>query len=79
MTQCSDWFRFHAARSLTPRTRLPSPLRPLARALRPLDIAVIAIYFVMVIWIGFYLKGQSNTSEEFFMAGPRDDRVDRRA
>jgi SSS family solute:Na+ symporter len=34
-----------------------------------LDIAVITIYFVMVIWIGFYLKGQSNTSEEFFMAG----------
>src|SRR6201987_4255011 len=33
------------------------------------DIMVIAIYFVMVIWIGFYLKGQSNTSEEFFMAG----------
>ena len=23
----------------------------------------------MVIWIGFYLKGQANTSEEFFMAG----------
>jgi SSS family solute:Na+ symporter len=41
---------------------------PLAR-LRPLDIAVIAIYFGMVIWIGFYLKGRSNTSEEFFMAG----------
>jgi SSS family solute:Na+ symporter len=37
--------------------------------LSPLDIAVIAIYFVMVIWIGFYLKGQANTSEEFFMAG----------
>jgi SSS family solute:Na+ symporter len=37
--------------------------------LSALDIAVIAIYFVMVIWIGFYLKGQSNTSEEFFMAG----------
>jgi len=34
-----------------------------------LDITVIAIYFVMVIWIGFYLKGQANTSEEFFMAG----------
>ena len=30
---------------------------------------VIAIYFGMTIWIGFYLKGQSNTSEEFFMAG----------
>jgi solute:Na+ symporter, SSS family len=41
---------------------------PLAH-LRFLDIAVIAIYFVMVIWIGFYLKGLSNTSEEFFMAG----------
>ncbi len=41
---------------------------PLAH-LRPLDIAVIAIYFGMVIWIGFYLKGRSNTSEEFFMAG----------
>jgi len=37
--------------------------------LRPLDIAVIAIYFAMVIWIGFYLKGRSNTGEEFFMAG----------
>ena len=41
---------------------------PLAR-LSPLDIAVIAIYFVMVIWIGFYLKSRANTSEEFFMAG----------
>src|SRR6202034_2542893 len=41
---------------------------PLAR-LRPLDIAVVAIYFVMVIWIGFYLQQQANTSEEFFMAG----------
>jgi solute:Na+ symporter, SSS family len=34
-----------------------------------LDIVIIAIYFGMVIWIGFYLKGHSNTSEEFFMAG----------
>ena len=33
------------------------------------DIAVIAIYFAMVIYIGFYLKGAANTSEEFFMAG----------
>jgi SSS family solute:Na+ symporter len=41
---------------------------PLAR-LSGLDIAVIAIYFAMVLWIGFYLKGRSNTSEEFFMAG----------
>jgi SSS family solute:Na+ symporter len=34
-----------------------------------LDMIVIAVYFGMVIWIGFYLKGRSNTSEEFFMAG----------
>ncbi len=37
--------------------------------LGPLDIAVIAIYFAMVMWIGFYLKKRANTSEEFFMAG----------
>ena len=42
--------------------------QPLAH-LRGLDIAVITIYFAMVLWIGFYLKGRSNTSEEFFMAG----------
>ncbi|MGO9638562.1 MAG: sodium:solute symporter family transporter, partial [Terracidiphilus sp.] len=41
---------------------------PLAH-LHPLDIAVIAIYFAMVLWIGFYLKGRANTGEEFFMAG----------
>jgi SSS family solute:Na+ symporter len=41
---------------------------PLAR-LSTLDIAVIAIYFAMVVWIGFYLKGRAKTSEEFFMAG----------
>jgi solute:Na+ symporter, SSS family len=34
-----------------------------------LDIFVIAIYFAMVLWIGFYLKTKANTSEEFFMAG----------
>src|ERR1017187_7005959 len=53
-------------------TSLPALLAfsaaPLAH-LRPLDIAVIAIYFGMVVWIGFYLKGKSNTSEEFFIAG----------
>jgi SSS family solute:Na+ symporter len=37
--------------------------------LSPLDISIIAIYFAMVIWIGFYLKSKANTSEEFFMAG----------
>src|SRR6201992_1807689 len=34
-----------------------------------LDIVVIAIYFAMVIVIGFYLKSKASTSEEFFMAG----------
>ena len=55
---------------------LASPVRlllalgsPSLAHLSPLDLAVIAIYFVMVIWIGFYLKNKSNTSEEFFMAG----------
>ena len=47
---------------------LASGISPLAK-LRPLDIGVIVIYFAMVLWIGFYLKGKSNTSEEFFMAG----------
>jgi solute:Na+ symporter, SSS family len=41
---------------------------PLAR-LHSLDILVIALYFAMVLWIGFYLKNRSNTSEDFFMAG----------
>lgn len=37
--------------------------------LKPVDIAVIAIYFAIVIYIGFYLKGEAKTSEDFFMAG----------
>jgi solute:Na+ symporter, SSS family len=52
--------------ALTPAVLLAG--EPIAH-LRPLDITVIAMYFAMVIWIGFYLKGQSNTGEEFFLAG----------
>ena len=52
-----------------PPTTLLALSAPSLAHLSPLDIAIIAIYFVMVIWIGFYLKGQANTSEEFFMAG----------
>ncbi len=65
-----DFFSgFPAAGSVTPFPALLAfNTEPLAH-LRLLDIAVIAIYFGMVIWIGFYLKGKSNTSEEFFMAG----------
>src|ERR1700727_2091794 len=37
--------------------------------LNGVDILVIAVYFAIVIFIGFYLKGKANTSEEFFMAG----------
>lgn len=37
--------------------------------LNGVDVLVIAVYFAIVIFIGFYLKGSTNTSEEFFMAG----------
>ncbi len=47
---------------------LDEPTRSLAH-LNAVDIAVIAIYFGIVIFIGFYLKGATTTSEEFFMAG----------
>ena len=34
-----------------------------------IDVAIVAFYFVLVLAIGFYLKGQANTGEDFFMAG----------
>ena len=37
--------------------------------LNPVDVAIIAIYFVAVLGIGFYLKGQSGTGKDFFLAG----------
>lgn len=37
--------------------------------LGPIDIAILLLYFAMVIFIGFYVKGSTNTSEEFFLAG----------
>ncbi len=33
------------------------------------DIAIIAIYFVVCLGLGFYLKGQAETGEDFFLAG----------
>jgi SSS family solute:Na+ symporter len=33
------------------------------------DVAIIVFYFVLVLAIGFYLRGRANTSEDFFMAG----------
>ena len=38
-------------------------------ALAPSDIAIIAIYFAMVLGIGVYLRRYANTSNDFFMAG----------
>jgi len=58
--------------ALAPAAALTAAFAAPARSLVHLsgiDIAVIAIYFAIVIYIGFYLKGTSNTSEEFFMAG----------
>ncbi|HTZ83777.1 MAG TPA: sodium:solute symporter family protein [Candidatus Acidoferrales bacterium] len=37
--------------------------------LSPIDLVIIIFYFVLVLSIGFYLKGQANTGEDFFMAG----------
>jgi len=37
--------------------------------LSPVDILILVLYFVLVIFIGFYAKGKANTSEDFFMAG----------
>ena len=68
VTECSDWFHFSCRLSSLRHSSPCARFAPRAH-LSLLDIAVIAIYFVMVIWIGFYLKRQANTSEEFFMAG----------
>src|ERR1700685_494770 len=37
--------------------------------LAPVDMVIVAFYFILVLAIGFYLKGQANTGEDFFMAG----------
>ena len=33
------------------------------------DMAIIVIYFAAVLAIGYYLKGQAETGEDFFLAG----------
>jgi SSS family solute:Na+ symporter len=38
-------------------------------SLNGVDIAIIVLYFVAVLGIGFYLKGRTETGEDFFMAG----------
>ena len=37
--------------------------------LSSVDLVIIVFYFVLVLAIGFYLKGQAKTSEDYFMAG----------
>src|SRR5450755_2030211 len=37
--------------------------------LTPVDMAIVIFYFALVLAIGFYLRGQANTGEDFFMAG----------
>ena len=37
--------------------------------LSAVDVVIIAFYFALVLAIGFYLRGRSNTGEDFFMAG----------
>jgi solute:Na+ symporter, SSS family len=37
--------------------------------LSPIDVAIVAFYFVLVLSIGWYLKGRAQTGEDFFMAG----------
>jgi solute:Na+ symporter, SSS family len=38
-------------------------------SLSAVDVIIIVFYFALVLGIGFYLRGQSNTGEDFFMAG----------
>jgi SSS family solute:Na+ symporter len=37
--------------------------------LSSVDLVIIVFYFALVLAIGFYLRGQANTGEDFFMAG----------
>jgi SSS family solute:Na+ symporter len=37
--------------------------------LHPVDMVIVGFYFALVLAIGFYLKKQANTGEDFFMAG----------
>src|SRR5450432_156582 len=55
----------HAPARLTMLLQAPSQLTHLV----PLDVLILVLYFAIVIFIGFYVKGSTNTSEEFFLAG----------
>src|SRR6202140_4062638 len=56
--------------SFLPRTTaLAATVSTQLARLNWIDVLVIAIYFVIVVFIGFYLRGSANTSEDFFLAG----------
>src|SRR5208283_3232459 len=38
-------------------------------SLRPPDVAIIVVYFAMVLGIGIYLKRYTKSGEDFFLAG----------
>ncbi len=38
-------------------------------SLAPVDLAIIVVYFIAVLGIGFYLKRYTSTGEDFFLAG----------
>jgi solute:Na+ symporter, SSS family len=42
---------------------------PHLMSLRPVDLAIIALYFVLVLGLGLYLRKFADSGEEFFMAG----------
>ncbi|MBS1854475.1 MAG: sodium:solute symporter family protein [Acidobacteria bacterium] len=48
---------------------LPALLQTRLLTLSGIDIAIIALYFVAVLGIGFYLKRFTKTGEDFFLAG----------
>jgi len=52
---------------MMPLTALAVPTRLVNHS--PIDGAIVAFYFILVLSIGWYLKGQANTGEDFFMAG----------
>jgi solute:Na+ symporter, SSS family len=47
----------------------PPPARTQLIHLSTVDVLIIAIYFAVVLFIGFYVKSGTKTSKEFFMAG----------
>ncbi len=51
--------------TLLPAFALPTRLVHLST----IDVVIVVFYFALVLSIGWYLKGQANTGEDFFMAG----------